>query len=80
MTQATIQIGKNGVNAGTFISLENAFKTHELVRICVLKSAGREKAQVREMAEKIVDKLGKKYTYRMVGFTIFVRKWRKEKR
>ncbi|MFH1307959.1 MAG: YhbY family RNA-binding protein [archaeon] len=80
MTQTTIQIGKNGVSVGTFTSLENAFKTNELIRICVLKSAGHEKSQVLKIAEKIVNKLGKKYTYKIIGFTIFIRKWRKDKR
>lgn len=76
----TINIGKNGVTEGIFVLLENAFKTREDVRVCVLKSAGHNKENVKEIADKIVEKLGKKYTYKALGFTIFLKKWRKARR
>lgn len=80
MTQASMQIGKNGLTEGTINWLKNSFKTHEIVKISVLKSGRLEKENVVEMAEKIVLELGKKYTYKIVGFVIIVRKWRKERR
>lgn len=75
-----VNIGKNGLNEGIFWLLENAFKTRENVKIHVLKSGGHEREKVKQMAEEIVNKLGEKYTYRIVGFTIFVKKWRKDRR
>ncbi|MCX6748875.1 MAG: YhbY family RNA-binding protein [Candidatus Pacearchaeota archaeon] len=76
----SIQIGKNGLTEGTFVLLENAFKTREDVRVCLLKSAGHDKEKIKEVAEKILEKLGKKYTYKSLGFTIFLKKWRKARR
>jgi len=80
MTQTSMQIGKNGLTEGTIKWLKNAFKTHKLVKISVLKSGGHEREKVKEMADKMVSELGKNFTYRIVGFTISVRKWRKDKR
>ena len=75
-----IQIGKNGLTDGTFELLANAFKNNNDVKICVLKSGGHEREKVKQMAEEIVNKLGKRFTYRIVGFTISVKKWKKDKR
>lgn len=75
--QAVLQIGKNGLTEGTFELIKNCFKTHNNVKICLLKSAGHDKEKVREIAEKIQQELGKNYTYRTVGFTIFLKKWRR---
>ena len=50
------------------------------MKISVLKSGGHEREKVKEMADKMVSELGKNFTYRIVGFTISVRKWRKDKR
>lgn len=77
LTIAHMQIGKNGVTEGTLVWLENTFKTHIKVKISVLKSAGHTKENVKEMAEKIVNKLGRNYAYKIVGFTITILKFRK---
>ncbi len=75
--QAVLQIGKNGLTKGTFELIKNCFKTHNDIKVCMLKSAGHTKEKVRETAEKILSELGKNYTYKTVGFTIFLKKWRK---
>jgi len=77
LKQCTVNIGKNGINENFIKLLESAFKNHENVRICVLKSGGHEKAKVKEYSDGLLEKLGKNYTARIVGFTIFVKKWRK---
>jgi len=73
------QIGKSGLTEGIIESLRLAFKNHKQVRISVLKSAGRDKPKVIEMAEEISSKLkeGQKehaYPYRVIGFTIAMRR------
>jgi len=78
--QANFQIGKNGLSSGFIEGLETAFKTRDNVKIHVLKSAGHYKEKIEGIAKEIVDKLGKKYTYKIIGFSIFIKKWRKEKR
>jgi len=75
-----VNIGKKGLNEGTFELLENAFKYNKDVKISVLKSGGHEREKIKQMAEEIINKLGNRYTYRIVGFTIFLKKWRKAKR
>ncbi len=77
--QAILHIGKNGFTPGVTGTLKSHFKTREDVKVILLKSAGHTKENVREIAEKIVSELGNKYTYRIVGFTIFLKKWRKER-
>jgi RNA-binding protein YhbY len=75
-----IQIGKNGLTPGIIETLENAFKSREDVKIHVLKSAGHTRKNIKDMADKIIGRLGGKYTYKIIGFTIFIKKWRKAKR
>ncbi|MFH1710925.1 MAG: YhbY family RNA-binding protein [Nanoarchaeota archaeon] len=78
--QTEIQIGKKGLTLGFLDLLKSAFKTHELVRIKVLKSAGHEKKKVKEISEEILNQMGKNYTCRTIGFTLIIRKWRKARR
>ena len=75
--RASIQVGKNGLTSGIVENIKNCFKTHKDVKVCMLKSAGHDRKKVKEIAEKIRDELGEKYTYKIVGFTIFLKKWRK---
>ncbi len=78
MTIGFSQLGKNGITAGFIASLQNDFKKHVSIRISVLKGAGREREKVKKYSEEILDKLGKNYTAKIIGFVIVVRKWRKE--
>ncbi len=75
-----LQLGKNGVTDGFIEILRNFFKNHENVKISVLKSATREKNELKEMSLEIADKLGKNYTAKTIGYTIVVKKWRKNVR
>lgn len=82
--RGTIQIGKQGLTENFIETLKSHFKKFDNVRISVLKSArgeGKEgKEDVRKMTEEILDKLGKNFTYRIIGFTIVLKKWRKPMR
>jgi len=75
-----IQIGKQGVTENFIETLKNYFKKHENVKISVLKNATRDKDKINKFSEEILEKLGKKYTSRSIGFTIVVKKWRKKVR
>jgi len=75
--QVNMQIGKNGLSSGFIDNLKKAFNKYELIKISVLKSGGHEKSRIKEMAENILENLGKNYTCKIVGFTLFIRKWRK---
>jgi len=78
--QTELQIGKKGLTPGFLELLKSAFKTHELIRIKVLKSAGHEKEKVKKMGEEILNSLGDYYTCRTIGFTFIIRKWRKARK
>lgn len=78
--QATLQIGKNGFTDSLMGTIKNCFNTRENVKICLLKSAGRDRKEIKKIAEKIQKELGNKYTYKIVGFTIFLKKWRKTRK
>ncbi len=84
MATANIQLGKQGITENFISSLKNYFKTHGNVRISVLKSAREEgkegKKQVKEYSEKMLEKLGGKYTAKVIGFVIVLKKWRREVR
>ncbi len=78
--RVTLQIGKNGFSEGLIETIEDCFKTRENIKISLLKSAGHSRENVKKIAEKIIKRLGNKYTYRIVGFTIFLKKWRKPRK
>ena len=75
-----IQLGKQGVTDNFLATLESHFKKCRNIKVVVLKSARQSESDVKKYAEDILGKLGKKYTARVVGFTISLKKWRKEMR
>ncbi|MEK6878010.1 MAG: YhbY family RNA-binding protein [Nanoarchaeota archaeon] len=75
--QSIVQLGKQGLTDNFFLTLENNFKTHENVKIIVLKGAGHDREKIKEFNQEILNKLGNKYTSRILGFTIFLKKWRR---
>ena len=77
MTLSKIQLGKQGITDNFISTLKEHFKKHDNVKIHVLKSAGHDKAKIRVMSEEILDKLGEKYTAKVIGFVIGLKKWRK---
>ncbi len=80
MTFAEMQLGKNGVTSNFIQTLKTSFQNHESIRISVLKSAGHDKKKIKEYSEEILEKLGKNYTAKLIGFKIILKKWRKTKR
>jgi RNA-binding protein YhbY len=77
MTISQVQLGKQGISKNFLNTLESHFKKHDIVKVSVLKSAGHEKNKVKSYSEEILKHLGNKYTARLIGFTIILRKWRK---
>ena len=86
MAQTSIQLGKNGVTENFIASLNNQFKYHYQVRIRVIKNAGenevRDKNKVQELSDEILAKLnaeGINYSAKILGFTIIINKWKKDR-
>ena len=80
MTISRIQLGKNGITENFIETLKDHFKNHMNVKVSVLKSAGHEKAAVKNYTEEILEKLGRNYTAKTIGFTIALRKWKRNVR
>lgn len=80
MTTSQMHLGKNAVTESFIETMKEHFKNHENIRVTVLKSAGHSRETVGKYREEILEKMGKNYTAKTIGFTIFVKKWRKKAR
>ena len=68
------QIGKSGLSEGVIQSLKKLFENHKRIRISMLPSSGRNRDNIKKMADELVSKLDGNYKYTIVGFTIIVKK------
>ena len=74
------QLGKNGVTDGFIDTLELAYKTRKLLKIQILPSAAEERAKIKDTANDLVKRLGGNYKYKIIGFTIVLRRSGMKKR
>lgn len=72
MKIAQFQIGKLGITQGTLNSLNMALKNHNRIKISVLRSSGRDRNSVKNMASSLVAQLAVLCDYTIVGFTIIL--------
>lgn len=74
-----MQLGKKGLTPEFIKDIERRLDKYRnaLLKISVLKSARENKKDVKKYADEIKNSLGNKFTYRTIGFSIFLRKWRK---
>ena len=79
-TLSQVQLGKNGITESFLETLQTHFKKHGNVKVSVLKGAGHDREKVKKYSEEILARLGRNYTARIVGFTIFLKRWRKARR
>ncbi|MCX8159051.1 MAG: YhbY family RNA-binding protein [Candidatus Pacearchaeota archaeon] len=66
------QIGKSGISQGVINSLELALKNHKTIRISALKSSGRDRNSIEQMANEIKSKLTTHCDTKIIGFTIIL--------
>ena len=73
------QIGKKGLTEEFVGQLNHYFeKSHaEVIKVEILKSCCRDKKDAEKIGDELVEKLGKNFTYKLVGYVLTVRKWRK---
>ena len=78
-SQIEIQLGKKGLTPKFLEGVKKRFEkiTVKNIKISVLRSARDSKADVKTYAEEIIKFLGPKFTYKTLGFSIFIKKWRK---
>ncbi len=77
---SNIQIGKNGITENFFENLENRFKKQKNIKISVLKSARSGRESMKEFSSKLLERLGKNYSTRIIGFTIAIKRSGKKAR
>ena len=75
-----IQVGKNGVTENLIESIKTYFKNKQNIKVVFLKNSVRDKKKLKEATEEIINALGNNYTYRVVGFTMMIKKWRRQMR
>ena len=78
-SESEIQLGKKGLTSEFLTDLKQRFEKYQnkTIKIHVLKSARESKQDVKKYAEQIKEFLGEKFTYKIIGFSIFLKKWRK---
>ena len=74
MPAIPFQVGKQGITPGVMESLRSAFKNNKYVRISALKSSGRDREKIKEMAEEIASKLPFPTKHKIIGFTIAMKR------
>jgi RNA-binding protein YhbY len=78
-SQQEVQLGKNGLTKDFLEDIKNRFEVRKLenMKISVLKSAREDREDVKKYAKEVIEFLGPKFTSRVMGFSIFIKKWRK---
>lgn len=75
-----LQIGKNGLTPEFIEQVKRIFEETESMKITILRSACRDKAEAKKIAEELADALGKNYAYRLVGYVLTLNKFRRNVR
>lgn len=79
-SQLEIQLGKKGLSEEFLQGLKKRFENKSIknIKIKVLRSARENREDMKKYSEEILKFLGNHYNSRIIGFSIFVKKWRKE--
>jgi RNA-binding protein YhbY len=79
-SQALMQLGKKGLTQDFLEEIKKRFEKPDLknIKVSVLKSCRESREDVKKYAEELQKYLGNKFTYRIIGFSIFLKKWRRE--
>lgn len=75
-----LQMGKNGLSDAFIGQIKSIFENEKLVKISILKSACRDKNKANSIAKKLIEILGPKYSYKLVGYVLTIVKYRKMQR
>lgn len=70
----TIQLGKNGLTAHFIEGLGKTFKNRKVVKVSLLRSYSRDKEEIKNTAEDICAGLKGRFKYKIIGFTIILKK------
>lgn len=79
MALIRLQLGKNGLTDAFIINLKTLFLTNNSIRIAILKSGTRDREKAKAWVAEILEKLGLNYRANLIGYTIVLRKIRKNR-
>ncbi len=75
-----LQIGKAGLSDAFVEQVRSIFENEKILKISILRSCCRDKGEADEIGRRLIELLGKKYDYKLVGYVLTVIKLRKERR
>ncbi len=75
-----LQMGKAGLSEAFIEQVKSVFENETMVKISILKSACRDKAEAKKIGEDLVGTLGTKYGFKLIGYVLTVIKFRKDQR
>ncbi|MCD4771170.1 YhbY family RNA-binding protein [archaeon] len=75
-----LQLGKAGLSDAFVEQVRGVFENEKALKISILKSACRNKDDARKIGEDLVEKLGTKFGFKLVGYVLTVVKFRKNQR
>jgi|TARA_B100002003_G_C14137823_1_gene547289 RNA-binding protein YhbY len=75
-----LQLGKAGLSEAFVEQVRNIFENDKMVKISILKSACRDRDDARKIGEDLVDRLGPKFGFKLIGYVLTISKFRKNQR
>jgi RNA-binding protein YhbY len=75
-----LQLGKAGLSDAFVEQVQSIFKNEKALKISILKSACRDKDDAKKIGKELVEKLGTKFGFKLVGYVLTVVKFRKNQR
>lgn len=81
-SQIEIQLGKKGLTPRFLDVLKKRFDRKEVknIKVHILQNARESREDVKKYSQEILNHLGNKFSSRIVGFSIFLKKHKKEQR
>lgn len=75
-----LQMGKAGLSEAFIEQVRSVFTDEKMVKISILKSACRDKKDAKKIGEDLMEALGPKYGFKLVGYVLTVIRFRKDQR
>ena len=75
-----LQLGKAGLSNAFVEQVQSIFKNEKTLKISILKSACRDKNDAKRIGEELVERLGTKFGFKLVGYVLTIIKYRKNQR
>lgn len=79
MVLIKLQIGKKGLTEEFLQDLKAKFEVADNIRVSILPSATRDRIEAKKWVTTILDSLGPKFRANLIGYTIALRKLRKDR-